>query len=85
MNKGIIDNAAKRYNEMKDTYSKYNKTHNFPGKSFIESNPETPVLKLYLVLCRWERSSRMGRAGSKALKKNQLEEKFSQKFNKTSS
>ncbi len=68
LNKGIIDNAAKRYNEMKDTYSKYNKTHNFPGKSFIESNPETPGARTLSGALQMGRGAiRLGRAGKKKL------------------
>jgi len=68
LNKGIIDNAAKRYNEMKDTYSKYNKTHNFPGKAFMESNPETPGARTLSGGMQMGRGAvRLFRAGKKKL------------------
>ena len=68
MNKGILDSAAKRYNEMKDTYSKYNKTHKGPGKAFIESTPESPGARTLSGIMQMGRGVyRLGRAGKKKL------------------
>lgn len=68
LNKGVLDSAAKRYNEMKDTYSKYNKTHKGPGKAFIESNPETPGARTLSGIMQMGRGAyRLGRAGKKKL------------------